>query len=123
MADREKLIRLLNEIENHPEKTCPHFNDNDCFNCKYDTVNDRCDMTARKADYLIANGVTVQNQWISVDEQLPETYIEVLVCFKADGSNVIAFVNRFGKWKNASTDNFIESEITHWMPLPAPPKI
>lgn len=64
----------------------------------------------------------VQNQWISVNEQLPETYIEVLVCFKADGSKVIAFVNRFGKWKNASTDNLIESEITHWMPLPAPPE-
>lgn len=61
-------------------------------------------------------------EWISVTKQLPETYIEVLVCFKADGTNVIAFVNRFGKWKNASTDNFIESEITHWMPLPEPPK-
>lgn len=64
ISDREKLIKLLNEIDNHPEKTCPHFNDNDCFNCKYDTVNDRCDMTARKADYLITNGVTVQKQWI-----------------------------------------------------------
>ena len=62
-------------------------------------------------------------EWISVNKQLPETYIEVLVCFKADGSNVIAFLNRFRKWKNASTDNFIESEITHWMPLPKPPKI
>lgn len=61
-------------------------------------------------------------EWISVNKQLPETYIEVLVCFKADGTNIIAFVNRFGKWKNASTDNFIESEITHWMPLPEPPK-
>ncbi len=76
----------------------------------------------KNTEHFVDVNKMVQNQWISVNEQVPETYIEVLVCFKSDGSNVIAFVNRFGKWKNACTDNFIESEITHWMPLPEPPK-
>ena len=99
----------------------------DCIHqycCKYDrffgvdVVENKCNYFKNKADVV----EVTHGKWISVNKQLPETYIEVLVCFKADGTNVIAFVNRFGKWKNASTDNFIESEITHWMPLPEPPK-
>lgn len=58
MTDRERLIELIREMENHPEKTCPHFDDEDCFNCPYDKE-ERCDMQARKADYLLANGVIV----------------------------------------------------------------
>ena len=100
----------------------------DCIHqycCKYDRffcvneVENKCIYFKPTADVVEVK----HGEWISVNKQLPETYIEVLVCFKADGSNVIAFLNRFRKWKNASTDNFIESEITHWMPLPKPPKI
>ena len=57
MTERERLIKLIKETENNPEKTCPHFNEEDCFKCKYDTKDNMCDMIARKADYLLANGV------------------------------------------------------------------
>ena len=58
MTDRDKLIELLKETEEHPEKTCPHYLEADCFDCPYDRGED-CDREARKADYLIANGVIV----------------------------------------------------------------
>ncbi len=55
MTDRERLIELIKEMENHPEKTCPHFNEEDCFNCPYDKE-ETCDMAARKADYILSDG-------------------------------------------------------------------
>lgn len=58
MIDRDRLIKLIETIDNNPEKTCPHFNENDCFDCPYDKV-ETCNMSARKADYLLANGVIV----------------------------------------------------------------
>lgn len=96
------------------------YESNYCPNCG--AMMDSAEKFPNNTEHSVGVNKMVQNQWISVNKQLPETYIEVLVCFKADGSNVIAFLNRFSKWKNASTDNFIESEITHWMPLPKPPK-
>ena len=58
MTDRDKLIELLKEAEEHPEKTCPHYLEADCFDCPYDR-GEVCDREARKADYLLANGVIV----------------------------------------------------------------
>ena len=57
-TDRDRLIKLLKETETNPEKTCPHYLEADCFKCPYDKGED-CDHEARKADYLLANGVIV----------------------------------------------------------------
>ena len=56
MTDRDRLIELLKETETNPEKTCPHHLEPDCFDCPYDKGED-CDHEARKADFLLANGV------------------------------------------------------------------
>jgi hypothetical protein len=58
MSDRDRLIELLEDVANHPEKCCPHWGEEDCFNCPYDK-GETCNMSARKADYLLANGVIV----------------------------------------------------------------
>lgn len=58
MTDRDRLIELIKDVEENPEKTCPHFLEADCFDCPYDKDED-CDREARKADYLLANGVIV----------------------------------------------------------------
>ena len=81
------------------------------------------------ADHLIANGVTVQ-QWIPVSERLPEeregwcnTFSDtVLVAHKRhDGSiRMTTSCTIDGKWH--SDVQHIQYEITHWMPLPEPPK-
>lgn len=57
---RDKLIELLHTIEDHPEKTCPRNEGDSCDGCEFNTTKGNgCDTIARRADYLIKNGVTV----------------------------------------------------------------
>lgn len=71
------------------------------------------------AEYLIANGVTIQ-RWIPVTERLPE-----------EQKNVIAYtdVGSFAEtahWTGYRWEKTWDFEVlygvTHWMPLPEPPK-
>ena len=75
------------------------------------------------ATHLIANGVTVQ-EWISVDDRLPEAggYV-VCIAKRNPFSRFMPMVARIEKngWVNPITEQYI-SEVTHWMPLPEPPK-
>lgn len=55
---RNKLINLLHTIEDHPEKTCPRKESDSCDGCEFNTTKGNgCDTIARRADYLIKNGV------------------------------------------------------------------
>ena len=75
------------------------------------------------ADYLIAHGVTVQ-EWISVTKRLPEAggYV-VCIAKRNPFSRFIPMVARIERngWVNPITEQYI-LEVTHWMPLPEPPK-
>ena len=75
------------------------------------------------ADHLIANGVTVQ-EWISVYDDLPEVggYV-VCIAKRNPFSRFMPMVARIEKngWVNPITEQYI-SEVTHWMPMPNPPK-
>ncbi len=75
------------------------------------------------ADQLIAHGVTVQ-EWISVDNELPEVggYV-VCIAKRNPFSRFMPMVARIEKngWVNPITEQYI-SEVTHWMPIPQPPK-
>lgn len=78
------------------------------------------------ADILIANGVTLDNQvssskWIPVSERLPGVYETVIVCDVRE--------QYVGAWMYYGNDDWVyddkmfdTGEITHWMPLPEPPK-
>ena len=76
--------------------------------------------TEYPADHLIANGVTVQGdkdinvptKWIPVTERLPEIGIVVLVYSEDNGICVDYY----------DGDLFGYHDITHWMPIPQPPK-
>ena len=67
------------------------------------------------ADYLIRNGVTVQ-EWISVDDRLPEPK-ENAICIDADGDMIIGTYTECG-WMFPCYCK----RPTHWMPMPVPPK-
>lgn len=54
-------------------------------------------------------------EWISVEEALPPGNILVLAM-----SQTIS--NVFNVYNVMALDEFQESDITHWMPLPQPPK-
>ena len=115
MSDREKLIELLEHDD------CP------LFMVFGDNMNGL-------ADYLISNGVTFQ-QWIPVTERLPvqppnrvdeqgrSWFTTGIECIVYDSENVLAahycFQNKCFWY--ADTLHPLKN-ITHWMPLPEPPK-
>ena len=61
------------------------------------------------------NGVTVQ-EWISVKDRLPEQGEEA-ICIAADGDMMIG---KYTEWGWMFPCYF--EDLTHWMPLPQPPK-
>ncbi|MBQ2269723.1 MAG: DUF551 domain-containing protein [Bacteroidaceae bacterium] len=123
MVDREKLIKLLHEA-NHE------------FDIGCDPVKPYSHVVA---DYLIANGVTVQ-RWIPVAERLPEEDGEYLVWFGRNMFEHYAEVRHFAKDGETVDEYDLHNEknvwyyydsewgyvaclnVTHWMPLPEPPK-
>ena len=74
------------------------------------------------ADGLIANGVTVQGdkdinvpiKWISVKDRLPEKEGNYIVHGNLGGV--------FGLFYDDMLSNSFKQMVTHWMPLPQPPK-
>ena len=129
MEVREKLVELL-KTNACPspfmcDPSCRYYSYGDCFPDRF-------------ADHLISNGVTVQ-EWISVKDRLPEDSGYYLVVYrdKYNGSISIAFDMyvkcNVGEWWESEfacdiTKQFLwaaklqEQEVTHWMPLPLPPK-
>ena len=69
------------------------------------------------ADHLIAHGVTVQ-EWISVDDRLPEKDEIVIIC---TDKNFIYAGELIGDTWFLDNDSWTAT-VTHWMPLPEPPK-
>jgi hypothetical protein len=71
-------------------------------------------------------------QWISVDDRLPEKFIEVLICFAgqftlcATGQYTDNHRHDVAGWcypaeNRGCTDSGDDPVVTHWMPLPLPP--
>ena len=63
----------------------------------------------------VGNGVTVQ-KWIPVSERLPEDDSHVLVARKNGDVDTDMYIKSW--WKVDP----VERRVTHWMPLPEPPK-
>ena len=111
MDVREKLVELLKSV-------LPNFRNNMAYWGEKPIY--------EFADCLLANGVTVQ-EWISVDDRLPEPKHE----FDARNWYLVALSNGVVKelayeFHNHSVFGYGWREtaypVTHWMPLPLPPK-
>ena len=72
-----------------------------------------------------------ERRWISVEERVPETGEEVIVC--VDGHRGPAWSNRYQlvAFRGAVSEQWLQERhesakpvvgVTHWMPLPAPPE-
>ena len=85
-------------------------------------------------DGLIAHGVTVQ-EWISAKDRLPEENDNYLVCCDDSGcpmdegiwyqSGVVVCAEYYKggwTWCEGSHEWSLDGIVTHWMPLPQPPK-
>ena len=131
MTDREKLIELIADKCDWKAKRCigcekglPEAED-----CKKDRF-------GGIADHLIANGVTfakdtdVHSKWISVEDRLPNNEKPVLVYYgfmrNKNASTGLRYTGTLSyfcfdhkpHWQHESTGLV----VTHWMPLPEPPK-
>ena len=84
------------------------------------------------ADYLIANGVTVQ-EWISVKDRLPDNKEHDWVLAQVVEDNGYMHIPKVMEYRQLRNDWFEETygwlsehnglfSVTHWMPLPNPPK-
>ena len=70
------------------------------------------------ADYLIANGVTIQ-KWIPVTKRLPKDGDTVLTYYQ-DGK--VRVIQNNGGFPMVLSNELDWVRVTHWMPLPEPPK-
>ena len=77
------------------------------------------------AQHLITHGVTVQ-EWISVKDRLPEKHDRFICTYKFNSNSEMQFVgvldyyasDQYPHWQHESAGVI----VTHWMPLPKPPK-
>ena len=92
---------------------------------KYICENDYSDHTEDEyiADTLLDNGVTVQ-EWIPVNDRLPEPFVSVLVYMPGEEPCPTVhegFISNDGIWQSAMFRRE-PGEVTHWQPMPQPPK-
>ena len=84
------------------------------------------------ADHLITNGVTVQ-EWISVKDRLPDNKEYDWVLAQVVEDNGFMHIPTVMEYRQSKNDWFEETygwisehngafTVTHWMPLPEPPK-
>lgn len=81
------------------------------------------------ADHLIAHGVTVQG-WISADERLPENDVMVIGYTPCDGFMFVGYYHEekeydWNVWRIITamrSTKVMKKKVTHWLPLPQPPK-
>lgn len=58
-------------------------------------------------------------QWISVEDELPPRNILVITCDGQGNTNLLMLAGN-GRWYDKAVG--LHRNITHWMPLPQPPK-
>lgn len=125
---KDKLIELIKSRRDPCDiGACPFTVDDvrPCSLCEVESL----------AEHLIANGVTFADvsdnnvgKWIPVSERLPEKSGKYLVCYELWGWGKL-----FNRWTGLcffydEISQFIDDggpvmgRITHWMPMPAPPK-
>ena len=77
--------------------------------------------------------LTPPNEWVSVEERLPDKHDEYIVCACDEGEpideriwgdTVVVFADYYDGtfiWYEGNREYDISDIVTHWMPLPVPP--
>ena len=125
MDVREKLVEIMEDLG---------CNDEYCKDCEFCNDIDGCVHRQKEiiADHLIANGVTVQ-EWISVKDRLPDNKEHDWVLAQVVEDNGYMHIPKVMEYRQLRNDWFEETygwlsehnglfSVTHWMPLPNPPK-
>lgn len=128
MADLEKVIKGLECFTNvYPSTTWGECKER---NCSYLGKDCELAVMADALELLKAQDVPETNvvEWISVKDRMPETRHAVLVYTLYYKNIWAASMHEDGNWYIWSPGNRVlldpdwHGPITHWMPLPEPPK-
>ena len=116
MTDREKLLALLVQgcREERGEDDIPCCEESFC-------KDNHTSCYGETADYLLAHGVVVQ-RWIPVTESQPDGECLAVGSQKEMLLGYIYADAYSDTLYSAENDGEVLHNITHWMPLPEPPK-
>lgn len=114
MDEREKQIEEMAE-DIYQLSPCPV--------CDYDDAK-------LLAGRMYKEGYSKQRGWISVKERLPEQKVMVLGFCHTEGDDegyndriLVMELNRLGQFMPFNCSPIKDNSVTHWMPLPEPPKM
>lgn len=123
--EREAVLKIIAD-------NCPH--DKGGYNTEEEKgAGEACYYIRRAVETVPTADVTPKSEWISVDERLPDNYRAVLVA--CDGLTIGGYaqiaIGSYGGgfWSIADADGtmyltkYMRCVVTHWMPLPEPPKM
>ena len=111
---RRTAIAIESEIDELPTINADDYFDavdriKPCPNCRYTHLHK---MSSE-------NGNT---PWISVKDRLPKHNETVLCLCHANIYEVLVWDNREREWYHDIEHSYLETFVTHWMPLPMPPE-
>ena len=117
MDVREKLVELLKSVLPNFQNNMAYWGEKPIYEF---------------ADCLLAHGVTVQ-EWISVKDRLPDNKEYDWVLAQVVEDNGFMHIPKIMEYRQSKNDWFEETygwlsdhngafTVTHWMPLPEPPK-
>ena len=78
---------------------------------------DCCSMLCQDAHTYIEQLESQIPRWIPVEERLPEKHAGVIVCCEEGFVDLMTHDGKHWNWNGRYEDS-----VTHWMPLPEPPK-
>ena len=115
LIDANALVEILSHVRDD------YVTNGETLAAKAITCSIKClesEMISPTIDYV------PRQQWISVKDDLPACVVSsVLICYE-DGIVVMAdwSYDILGNWWFYTDGEYDIDEITHWMPLPEPPK-
>ena len=123
----DDVVNRLKCWYDHRENRCGETHVN-CRDCPFyvpgysmeDAVKDAIGWFYRFETAKDINVPTNQPKWISVEDELPPVGEKVLV--NANNVRLIAFIDCEDVWHRGTITFRLPGKVTHWMPLPEPPK-
>lgn len=112
------------------KKSLEYCANNDCKSCSYSTygngaycinamIHDALSYINQLEQRLASVGKTCQ-EWISVDDRLPK-HGQIVFCYTKYFYEVLQWGDDSEQWCGQNSVN-AKHYVTHWMPLPEPPK-